>query len=136
MPILSDPPTEEEKQLQKDRNRFISSLKKYPRFEIRLGKLVKRSYYDKYGNLKTKPVQKRVDVLLTVDLVRMSIGGYINKAVLVAGDSDYVPAIEPANDAGVLTQLYYHPTPKSSELLNACGDRFIITQDLIDREII
>jgi uncharacterized LabA/DUF88 family protein len=133
MPMLSDPPTEKEKKLQKDRNRFISSIRKLPRFEIRLGKLVKRSHYDKFGNLVTKHVQKRVDVLLAVDLVRMSIGGQINKAVMVAGDSDYVPAVETANDAGVLTQVYYHPTSKSDELLDACGDRFIITQELIDK---
>jgi uncharacterized LabA/DUF88 family protein len=98
-----------------------------------LGKLVRRSYYDKSGNLITKPVQKRVDVLLAVNLVRMSIGGQINKAVIVAGDSDYVPASETSNDAGVLTQVYFYPTSKSNELLSACGDRFIITQELIDK---
>ena len=40
--------------------------------------------------------QKMVDVLLSVDLVRLSWSKQIQAAILVAGDSDYVPAVEAA----------------------------------------
>jgi len=123
MPYQSSPPTEEEKERYAAADRFIYSLKKIPRFEVRLGKLSRRG---------TEFVQKRVDVLLSVDLVRMSWGRQIDRAILITGDSDFVPAVQAAKDAGVLVQLYYHPGFVHDELLQACDDRFIITKELID----
>jgi len=97
---------------------------------VRLGKLICIPSSGDY-------VQKRVDVLLSVDLVRMSWDHQIEKAILVTGDSDFVPAIQAAKDAGVLTVLYYsraHPKVSAlDELLYACDERIEITQDLIDQ---
>ena len=66
----------------------------------------------------------------------MSWGKQIGKAVIVTGDSDFVPAIQTAKDAGVLTVLYYsraHPQVSAlNELLYACDERVEITQELID----
>jgi len=123
MPYQSNPPTEEESKRYAAADRFIYSLKKIPRFEVRLGKLALRG-----GDF----IQKRVDVLISVDLVRMSWGGQIDRAALVTGDSDFVPAVQAAKDAGVLVQLYYHPKFRHDELLQVCDDRFIITRELID----
>jgi len=123
MPYQSSPPSAEEKARYAAMDRFIYSLKKIPRFEVRLGKL---SYI--HGEF----VQKRVDVLLSVDLVRMSWGRQIQRAVLLSGDSDLVPAVQAAKDAGVLTQVYYSRRSVHDELLQACDDRFEIIRELID----
>lgn len=123
MPYQSSPPTDEERERYAAADRFIYSLKKLPRFEIRLGKL---------GYHGGEFVQKRIDVLLTVDLVRMGWGRQIDRAILITGDSDFVPAIQTAKDAGVLVQLYYAPSFVHDELLQACDDRFKITKELID----
>lgn len=123
MPYQSNPPTEEEKQRHSAVDRFIYSLKKIPRFEVRLGKL---------GRHGDEFVQKRVDVLLSVDLVRMSWGRQIDRAILITGDSDFVPAVQAAKDAGVLVQLYYALGSIHDELSQACDDRFVITRELID----
>jgi uncharacterized LabA/DUF88 family protein len=123
MPYQSSPPTKEESERYAAMNRFVYSLKKLPRFEVRLGKLERRG---------TEFVQKRVDVLLSVDLVRMSWGRQIDRAILVTGDSDFVPAVQAAKDAGVLVQLYYFPGFVHDELLQACDDRIEITKELID----
>ena len=123
MPYQSSPPSAEEKARYAAIDRFIYSLKKIPRFEVRLGKL---SYI--HGEF----VQKRVDVLLSVDLVRMSWGRQIQRAVLLSGDSDLVPAVQAAKDAGVLTQVYYSRRSVHDELLQACDDRFEIIRELID----
>ena len=129
MPYQSDPPTLQERQRYANTDRFINRLRRLNRFEVRLGKLI-------YIPSVSEFVQKRVDVLFSVDLVRMSWDHHIGKAVLVTGDSDFVPAIEAAKDAGVLTVLYYsraHPTVSAlDELLYACDERVEITQDLID----
>lgn len=123
MPHQSANPTPEERARYAAMDRFLYNLKRVPRFEVRLGKLsFQRGEY----------VQKRVDVLLSVDLVRMSWGRQIQRAVLVTGDSDFVPAVVAAKDAGVLVQLYYAKHNVHDELLQACDDRFEITQRLID----
>lgn len=129
MPYQSDPPTQEERERYARADRFVYSLGRLNRFEVRLGKLI-------YVPSARDFVQKRVDVLLSVDLVRMSWDHQIGKAVLVTGDSDFVPAIQAAKDAGVLTILYYsraHPLVSAlDELLYACDERIEITQELID----
>jgi len=49
-----------------------------------------------------------------------------------AGDSDFVPAIQVARDAGVVAELQYHAkTRVHSELLAACDERREITPELI-----
>jgi|GEM_PF-3888112 len=51
----------------------------------------------------TKYKQKRVDNLLTVDLTRAIWKDNISEAILIIGDSDFVPAVEEANRAQILT---------------------------------
>jgi len=132
MPFQSDPPTRAERERYAAADKFVFSLKRLNRFEVRLGKLIHVPSTEEY-------VQKRVDVLLSVDLVRMSWDHQIGKAILVTGDSDFVPAIQAAKDAGVLTVLYYsraHPQVSAlDELLYACDERVEITQDLIDSSL-
>lgn len=129
MPYQDNPPTDEQRQRYASHDAFMYNLRRLNRFEVRLGKLI---YIPSTGDF----VQKRVDVLLSVDLVRMSWDHQINKAVLVTGDSDFVPAIQAAKDAGVLTVLYYskgHPQITAiDELLYACDERIEIDKKLID----
>jgi len=134
MPYQGNPPTEEERRRYANHNRFLDALRKLNRFEVRLGRL---SYDPNSG----KYTQKRVDVLISVDLVRMSWGGQISTAVLVTGDSDLVPAVQAAKDAGVLTVLYHATchdtygnvrTRAHDELLGACDEWHEISEDLIE----
>jgi uncharacterized LabA/DUF88 family protein len=129
MPYQSDPPTEEQSKRYAAHDKFIYNVRRLNRFEVRLGKLI---YIPSLGEY----VQKRVDVLLSVDLVRMSWDHQIGKAILVTGDSDFVPAIQAAKDAGVLSVIYYSKTwPVSAldELLYTCDERKEINKKLIDR---
>jgi uncharacterized LabA/DUF88 family protein len=129
MPYQDSPPTEEQRKRYSAHDSFLYNLRKLNRFEVRLGKLI---YIPKSKDF----VQKRVDVLLSVDLVRMSWDHQIQKAILVTGDSDFVPAIQAAKDAGVLAILYYSKAnPQVSaldELLYACDERIEISQKIID----
>jgi len=124
MPYQGSPPTAEERERHARMDSFIYHLRQLPRFEIRLGKLARRQ-----GGFE----QKRVDVMLSVDLVRMSWDHQIQRAVIVSGDSDYVPAVLAAKDAGVLVQVFYHPNSRHDELLQACDERFEITKQLVDK---
>jgi uncharacterized LabA/DUF88 family protein len=122
MPYQSCPPTEDERKRFAAMDKFVYTLKKLPRFEVKLGRL---------GCVGGEFVQKRVDIALAVDLVRLSCGRTITKAVIVTGDSDFVPAIESAKDAGILTVLYYSQSSIHDELLSAVDESFVIGWDLI-----
>ncbi|SMC17334.1 TIGR00288 family protein [Desulfacinum hydrothermale DSM 13146] len=60
-------------------------------FEVRLGRLEKRG---------SSFNQKMVDVLLSIDRVELSAKERIDTAILVAGDSDFVPAVQKAKNNG------------------------------------
>lgn len=124
MPFQSDPPTPEERIRFASMDAFIFSLKKLPRFQFRQGKLQK---------IGSEYKQKRVDIWMAVDLVRMSSNRQIEKALIVTGDSDLVPAIEAARDEGVVVVLYYSPNSRHDELLQACDERYEITRNLIEK---
>ena len=81
-----------------------------------------------------KFTQKNVDILLTLDLTRLSVARQIQRAVIVTSDSDFIPAIQAARDAGTIVELYYSTKlPYNKELLEACDERVAIQQDFIDR---
>ena len=80
-------------------------------------------------------IQKRVDIALAVDLVRLSSIRSISKAVMVTGDSDFVPAIEAAKDLGVLVELYYSPSSIHDELLSAVDQSFMMDEVLINQVV-
>jgi uncharacterized LabA/DUF88 family protein len=87
-------------------------------------------------------IQKDVDVLLAIDLVRLSSKGQIQKAFLVAGDADFSPVVKAAKDEGVMVKLFYSEGIQvttgrqhkqySDELWKECGEREAITKQIID----
>jgi uncharacterized LabA/DUF88 family protein len=79
----------EEKTRFSNAQKFHQALERLPRYEVRTGRLVRRG--DEYE-------QKGVDTLLSIDLVNLAASGKISDAVLVAGDSDFMPAVKVAKD--------------------------------------
>jgi uncharacterized LabA/DUF88 family protein len=136
-PFISDNPTPEEKRKKSDFDKFVYSLQQYPRFQVRLGRLGRFDYNcESCGNITIKYKQKRVDNLLTVDLTRAIWKERIYKAILVTGDSDFVPAVEEANRAQILTHVYYLNSPKTTihdELFMACTERTEITKEMLEK---
>ncbi|MDD1762516.1 MAG: NYN domain-containing protein [Methanothrix sp.] len=124
MPYQSNPPTDEERRRFASMDKFVYTLRKLPRFEVKLGRL---------GCVGGEFVQKRVDIALAADLVRLSCGRMIQKAVLVTGDSDFLPAIEAAKEAGVLVTLYYSRSSIHDELLSVVDESAVIDQELISK---
>jgi len=77
-----------------------------------------------------------VDNLLTVDLTRAIWKDNIRKAILVTGDSDFVPAVEEANRAQILTHVYYLKAGNTGihdELYMACSERTQLTKELLEK---
>ncbi len=124
LPYKSDPPTSEESMRFGKRQNFYNALEKIPRFEVRLGRLDKRGPDDF--------VQKMVDTLLSIDLVYLSSKGKITHAAIIAGDGDFVPAINVAKTEGVIVWLF-HGKSKHSQLWQIADERRRLDKDLMER---
>lgn len=112
-PYMSQEPTEDEIKRMQAHEEFVEDIESLNRWSMRLGKLQKR-----FDGKRELFEQKRVDVLLSVDLVRHAAAGHIQHAILVAGDSDFVPAVEAAKEHGVTVSLW-------------CGHYTTVHRDLI-----
>ncbi|MFP3943330.1 MAG: NYN domain-containing protein [Alphaproteobacteria bacterium] len=81
--------------------------------------------------------QKRVDIMLGVDMALLAGKGRISRAAILAGDSDFIPAIEVVKQEGVLTTLWHGPstplTRPSRELVEICDERIELTGEFIEK---
>ncbi len=113
-PWMSPEPTEREIARMDEHEAFMNKISALERWAIRLG-VLKRNWdgYKEYFE------QKRVDVLLSVDMVRHAAAGHIQHVIVVAGDSDFIPAIEAVKESGATVTLWY-------------GDENTVHRELID----
>ena len=130
LPHQSNPPTREEASRFGNAQKFFYTIDQLNRFQVRLGKLAYRGKTDK-----GEPIfeQKRVDILMGSDLVLLGAKQHISEAVIIAGDSDFMPAIEVAKSEGVLIRLYSHSKSIHQDLWNLADERFDIDQAFIDK---
>jgi hypothetical protein len=112
MPWVSDPPLPVEHAAFEGKQRFVDFLSRLPKWVLRKGVVERRT-----AGKDVWFEQTRLDVMLAVDLVRLAWRGEIQRAVVVAGDSDFIPAIADARAAGVAVTLRYHPGTAHEELI-------------------
>jgi uncharacterized LabA/DUF88 family protein len=122
MPYIGKIPTPEEKIKQSSKEKFINYLKGIPKFELRKGKVQK---------IDSTFIQKQVDVLFSIDLVKMGLKRSIEKAIIIAGDSDFCPAIQSVKDEGIVIKLYYFKGSIHNEVLQMCDERSEITEKIL-----
>lgn len=101
--FMGQTPTEEELQKRSKQQRFHNYLQTLPQVECRFGRLKK--VVDEKGEVHYE--QKKVDVMFSIDLVKLATKHLIDKAVLVTGDLDMLPAIQVAKDEGVIVHLWF-----------------------------
>ena len=123
----SDPVTPEESRRYSSQQTFFNRLERLPRYTVRLGQLERR--FDEQGNVQFQ--QKRVDILLGVDMIQLAAKHVIQDAVLVAGDSDFIPAVIAAKSEGVVVKLLHGERP-ASDLWREADERTRITQEIIN----
>ncbi|MDB5100981.1 MAG: hypothetical protein JWM80_5402 [Cyanobacteria bacterium RYN_339] len=120
LPYQDDPPLPAQFAAREAKKRFLGFIGILKGWELREGRLEKRG--DSY-------IQKRVDVLLAVDLTRLAWRQEIKQAVLVSGDADFVPAVEDARAAGVHVTLRYAPGTAHADLVAACNAARPLTRE-------
>ncbi len=127
MPYQGNPPTDEDRERYGKKDKFVATLRRLPAFEVRLGRLARTG--DGF-------TQKMVDILFSIDLVRLATKGSIQKAIIVTGDSDFVPSIRLAKDEGVFVHLFYARSGNTrvhDELFMACDERTEITREMLGK---
>lgn len=131
LPYMGPMPSEEDQTRYDNKQRFFTALTRLNRFEVREGKLEYRGT-DKESE---RPIfeQKRVDIYLGVDLVMLATKQRIHRAILVTGDSDFLPAIRAAKNEGVLIHLYHGTGPQQphKDLWEEADERTVITPELL-----
>jgi len=132
LPYMSPVPTPEEEERFAGKQRFFSALNRLNRFEVREGKLEYRGT----DRESSRPIfeQKRVDIYLGVDLVLLAVKQRIHRAILITGDSDFLPAIRAAKNEGVVVHLFHGTGPQQPhrDLWEEVDDRTVITPDLLN----
>jgi len=136
LPWVGETPNPQDLQRRQAKQRYLDSLRMLHRVEVRLGEVQRIEVKCTKGQNHINFIQKLVDVLLSVDVVRLAWGGFIDKIVLVSGDRDFLPAVNAGKDAGVIIKLVYANPPHAyvhTNLLMACDERQIIDQELVKK---
>lgn len=116
----------EEPERYRHQQAFFASISAIPYCELRLGRLV----YINWPN--TPPYEKGVDIQLTTDLLTHSFKNNYDVAILVAGDSDYMGALQAVKDNGKNIEVALFGKERTSRSLREVADRVIT----IDRRLL
>jgi uncharacterized LabA/DUF88 family protein len=77
-------------------------------------------------------IEKGVDVLLATDMVSLAFRDAYDTAILVSGDSDYVPVVEEIQQLGKRVENASFKRTSSYELRKVC-DKFILLDNFMDK---
>lgn len=127
LPYQGTHPTSEQSERFSKMQKFFRALQRTPRFEVSQGRLAFRGIDDKGAPIFE---QKRTDLLLGIDLVLLAARHSIDEAFIIAGDSDFIPAIHAAKSEGVVIYLVCGDTCHD-DLLDEVDERIKITPKLI-----
>ncbi len=111
---------------------FLDKLQYLERIAVELGEV--RPKFTKCYKCKNEfsvPIQKLVDVKISVRLTSLAWQKVVSKIVLVAGDSDLIPAVEAINGSGTTVRLAYAEVGSvrtSKSLIRACPEKSILTE--------
>jgi len=109
----------EEPERYRDQQAFFASVSAIPYCELRLGRLV-------YTNWPSAPpYEKGVDIQLTTDLLTHSFKNNYDVAILVAGDSDYVGALQAVKDNGKHVEVALFGKERTSRPLREVADKVV-----------
>jgi len=109
----------EEPQRYRDQQAFFTSVSGIPYSELRLGRLV----YHNWPN--SPPYEKGVDIQLATDMITHSFKNNYDVAVLVAGDNDFVGALQAVKDNGKNVEVALFGKERTSFRLRMVADKVI-----------
>jgi len=109
----------EEPERYRHQQKFFAGINAIPYCELRLGRLV----YINWPNV--PPYEKGIDVQLTTDMITHSFKNNYDVAILVAGDSDFAPALQALKDNGNHVEVALFGKGGTSQQLRKVADKVI-----------
>ncbi|MDD5127622.1 MAG: NYN domain-containing protein [Dehalococcoidales bacterium] len=109
----------EEPERYKHQQAFFNSVNAIPYTELRLGRLV----YNNWPS--TPPYEKGTDVQLATDMLTHAFKNNYDVAILVAGDNDYVGAVQAVKDNGKHIEIALFGQEGTSRQLRSAADKVI-----------
>jgi len=103
----------------KDQQRFLTTVRSFPYFDLKFGRLERRG---------DTHIEKGVDVKIAVDMLELAYLDAYDTAILVSGDGDYVAAVEAIKRHGKHIENAFFQKGKSYHLLNS-SDVFILLDE-------
>ncbi|MBN1572047.1 MAG: NYN domain-containing protein [Deltaproteobacteria bacterium] len=104
----------------REQQKFFESIRKIPYLDLKLGKIEIRG---------AALVEKGVDVLIAIDMIKYAKNNAYDTAILVSGDGDFAPVLEFLKDYGKHIENAYFKKGRSYNLSNH-SDRFIKLDNL------
>ena len=109
----------EEPERYRNQQKFFAGVAAIPYTELRLGRLV-------YSNWPAAPpYEKGVDILLATDMITHSFKNNYDTSILVAGDNDFVGAIQAVKDNGKNVEVALFGKERTSMELRRVADKVI-----------
>jgi len=114
----------------KSQQRFFNKIRKVPKMNLILCKLLKRKIK---GTEKYFYVLKEDDIHMTVDLIKGAFKDTYDTAILVSGDGDFVPAVLATKEEGKFVENIYFKKSASTNLKMNCNRSFELKKELLNR---
>ena len=128
LPWAPQEPIDEEIERVNKKRGFFHRLEYLPRFSVKLGSTQRVLNDD--GS--TTFQQKGVDVLLATDMIYLASSRIVDNIIMIAPDSDYVPAVRMVKDLGVTVFLVHGGNlASSSEMRKAVDERIELDPEFI-----
>jgi len=119
LPILK----KENKINYQNKKKFLNRLMQLPRFDVKLGEL------QLIGN---NYKQKKIDVMMSLDIAKKCFEKQIHYAVLIAGDSDFVPSVEEAKNYGAIIYLFAGKDSLNKELFRKIDEFHSLNKEFLE----
>jgi len=105
-------------------NAFFQANQNNPKFELFLGKYLHKTITCRNcGYTINTYEEKESDVRIATQIVADALKDNCDISIIVSADSDMVPSIELAQEAGVKTFVYFPPSHYSSNLASLCNNK-------------
>ncbi len=117
----------------KNKQRFIDKLRYLNSFQVELGyikpEVITCSHCGADVNVNR---QKKVDILMATRIIERA--EFVQRIVILAGDADFVPAVEVAKKKAKITLAYAQigTIGAATELKQVCDTRFEMTADFFE----
>jgi len=131
--VPRESPTQRQIELRRGKKSYLDALQYYERIAVELGYVKpKLTTCHKCDTEFYVPVQKLVDVKISVRLVSLSWTKVVGKIVLVSGDGDLIPAVEAVKPSGTVVRLEYveeRGAETNKGLIKTCPEKHRLSKE-------